>query len=130
MEERLVRRWGLALGKGTLIFLGFFFLFLGFVGIFLPLLPTTPFLLLTAFFFSMSSERFHDWLIEHKTFGPIIVDWRERGAISQSNKTMATVTLGLLLTVPHFFVSVPAVAVWINLVVAVGVLGFIWSRPS
>lgn len=50
---------------------------LGVTGIFIPGLPTTPFLLLAAFFYAKSSERLHRWLIRHKVFGPFISDFRE-----------------------------------------------------
>ena len=61
--------------------LGLFSVLLAGVGIALPLLPTVPFLLLAAFFFARSSERLHNWLLSHATFGPMISDWNEHGAI-------------------------------------------------
>ncbi|HGJ64832.1 TPA: DUF454 domain-containing protein [bacterium] len=61
-----------------LISLGFTFLGLGFLGIFLPLLPTTPFLLLSVSCFYKSSQRFHSWLLNHKVFGKIIRNYREK----------------------------------------------------
>ena len=62
---------------------------LGFLGAFLPLLPTTPFLLLAAFFFSKSSDRLHDWLLNHKLFGKLIRDWREHRAIAPRAKVIS-----------------------------------------
>ena len=53
------------------------------LGVALPLLPTTPFVLLAAFAFAKSSERWHTWLRRHRVFGPIIENWREHGAISR-----------------------------------------------
>jgi hypothetical protein len=61
-----------------LISLGFTFLGLGVLGIFLPLLPTTPFLLLSVSCFYKSSQRFHSWLLNHKVFGKIIRNYREK----------------------------------------------------
>ncbi len=49
---------------------------LGMIGVFLPLLPTVPFILLAAFCFSKSSDRLHGWLTNHSKFGPIIEVWR------------------------------------------------------
>ena len=55
--------------------LGMAFVALGFAGVFLPLLPTTPFLLLAAACFARSSPAFHDWLLSHRLLGPYIRDW-------------------------------------------------------
>lgn len=61
----------------------------GIVGIFLPLLPTTPFVLLAAFCFSRSSARCERWLLAHKTFGPMVRDWRANHAIPLRAKQLA-----------------------------------------
>ena len=74
-------------------FLGFFFLVVGIIGLFLPVLPTTPFLLLTAYFFSVSSPRFHNWLLNHRYFGPPIRDWEKNRMIRTRNKILATVMI-------------------------------------
>ena len=64
------------------------------VGVLLPLLPTTPFVILAAFCFMKSSQRLHDWLVNHRVFGPMIVDWREYGAISRPAKRIAIASMG------------------------------------
>ena len=61
----------------------------GFVGIFLPVLPTVPFLILAAACFTRSSARLERWLLDHPQFGPLLRDWRERGAIPVRAKWMA-----------------------------------------
>jgi uncharacterized protein len=61
----------------------------GIVGVFLPLLPTTPFVLLAAFCFSRASSRAERWLLEHRRFGPMVRDWRERRAIPRRAKQLA-----------------------------------------
>ena len=58
--------------RWTLIVVGWLAIVLGVIGIFLPLLPTTPFLLLAAGCFARSSEKFHGWLLGHKYLGPYI----------------------------------------------------------
>ena len=64
------------------------------VGVLLPLIPTTPFVILAAFAFMKSSTRLHDWLVNHRVFGPMIVDWREYGAISRTAKRIAIASMG------------------------------------
>ena len=61
----------------------------GIVGIFLPLLPTTPFVLLAAFCFSRGSTRCERWLLTHPRFGPMVRDWREYRAIPLRAKQLA-----------------------------------------
>lgn len=102
---------------------------LGFVGLFLPLLPTAPFMLLAAFFFARSSERLHGWLLNHPTFGPSIQDWQERGAISLRAKRLASLSIlasfGL-----SFLLGVPPMIIAVQTVTLLGVTVFIWSRPN
>lgn len=61
----------------------------GILGIFLPLLPSVPFLLLALFCFSRSSERFHTWLVEHKHLGPMLKDYLLHGGIPLKVKAVA-----------------------------------------
>ncbi len=68
---------------------GFLMTALGIAGVFLPLLPTTPFLLAAAWFFSRSSPRFERWLLDHPRLGPPLRDWRREGAISLRAKICA-----------------------------------------
>jgi uncharacterized membrane protein YbaN (DUF454 family) len=61
---------------------GLIALCLGILGIFLPLLPTTPFILLASACFVKSSPRLHQWLLSHRIFGPMIENWQTHRAIS------------------------------------------------
>ncbi len=110
--------------------LGCLSLALGFVGIFLPLLPTTPFVLLAAYFFSRSSERLHAWLLGHRLFGPLIRDWEAHGVIRLRAKRLATALIVPLFGYTLVFVRVaPGVKAVVGLT-GVAVLVFLWTRPS
>lgn len=69
--------------------LGFVFLGLALLGIFLPLLPTTPFVLLAAGCFAQSSERMHRWILGNPTFGPMVRAWEEKRCVSCRVKLIA-----------------------------------------
>lgn len=88
---------------------------LGTAGIFLPLLPTVPFMLLAAFFFARSSPRLEARILDHPKFGPHVRAWRTSGAISPAGKRAAfaafafSAILGLVL-LPFPWLLVPAAA--------------------
>lgn len=112
------------------LLLGWTCIGLAVLGVVLPLLPTTPFVLVAAFAFSKSSKRFHHWLLTHKIFGPLVVDWQKSGVIRMRAKLLATVSMVVMLTLS--FVVLDAS---LRLILAVSlmvscVLAFIWSRPS
>ncbi len=68
---------------------GFMFIGLGFIGIFLPLLPTVPFILLAAGCFAKASPRWHNWLLANRTFGPMIRNWEEHQCITCNTRRIA-----------------------------------------
>ncbi len=104
-------------------------LILGLIGVALPLLPTVPFILLAAFCFSRSSERMHQWLVEHDVFGPPIAEWRDHGAISRKGKWFATLSLGVVFSISLYLGLRPSV-LGIQGAVLLCVLIFIWTRPA
>jgi len=77
---------GAAWLRGFYLVLGLTFVGLGVVGAFLPVLPTTPFMILAAACFARSSTRLENWLLGHSRFGPLLRDWRARGAIPRPAK--------------------------------------------
>ncbi len=81
--------------KGLYLMAGFALVALATLGIFLPLLPTTPLLLLAAACFAQSSERWHRWLVEHRIFGPIIHNWQEHRCIPLKAKIISIATIVL-----------------------------------
>ncbi|CAK7260075.1 YbaN family protein [Shinella yambaruensis] len=102
---------------------------IGIVGVFLPLLPTTPFLLVAAWCFSRSSPRLERWLLNHGTLGPPLTNWRREGAISARAKTIA---ICLIVASYGFFyyrtAPSPLLAVVVGLVLSASAL-FILTRP-
>lgn len=86
MSKTLLRKW-------FLIIAGIITLMLGVFGVFIPLLPTTPFLLLAAACFFRSSDRLYSWLIHHKWFGNYIRHYREYKAITLHTKAVTLILL-------------------------------------
>lgn len=107
------------------------FLLLGVVGLFLPVMPTVPFLLVAAWAAARSSPRLHDWLHNHPRFGKPLCDWRDGGMVSRRAKWFATVMMSgsavmMLVVLPRQYLWV-AFAV-ISIMVAVGL--WLWRRPE
>jgi hypothetical protein len=75
--------------------LGTLFVLLGVLGIFLPVLPTTPFLLLAAACYARSSRRVYRWLLQHAHFGPLIREWREHRSMPYRAKRTALLLIAL-----------------------------------
>jgi len=112
------------------ITLGWISLVTGIIGIFLPILPTAPFIILAAFFFSRGSERWHRWLLANKRFGPMIRNWEAGHSISKGAKIMALVTMVAGGTGTFFIQSIP---LWVRVsqdivLVLVGI--YIITRPT
>jgi uncharacterized membrane protein YbaN (DUF454 family) len=110
---------------------GLVFLVVGMIGVVTPVLPTTPFLILSAGCFANSSPQFHLWLTEHKTFGPPVRAWQERRAISQSAKILATILIAVNLAVPLFLLGAALPWYYYLIVgICVSVLIYLWTRPN
>lgn len=87
-----------------LIFLGTFFLIISFIGIFIPILPTTPFLLLAAACYAKGSKKFYNWLINNKWFGEYIKNYRERKGIPFSVKIISITILWITIAFSIFII--------------------------
>ena len=116
--------------KVILITIGSISLSLGIIGIFVPLLPTVPFLLLTASCYVRSSDRLYHWLLSHRYFGRIITDYRENKVIPLPAKITSLVLLWASISLSAFlFVSKTWVKILL-LVIAIGVTIHILSYKS
>jgi uncharacterized membrane protein YbaN (DUF454 family) len=101
---------------------------LGVIGIFLPGLPTTVFILVAAWAAARSSPGFHRWLEQHPRFGPMIRNWRETGAVSLGAKWSATAMMALSAAILFITAPKPWVAELATLAMALVCL-WLWMRP-
>lgn len=111
------------------LILGLLSVALGVIGLFLPILPTVPFLLLATFSFARSSERLHHWILSHPRFGPPIIAWNERGVIAKRSKHLATLSILAGFAISLLLGFRPAILA-VQAAIFVAVIWFIWSRPS
>ena len=116
--------------NAVLIVLGWGFVALGVVGVILPVLPTTPFMLIALWCFARSSKRFHDWLYHHRLFGPPLRKWDRYGVIPVSAKVFACTAMSASLVYLVFFRDLPAYLVALTAAVMAYGAWFILTKPS
>ena len=106
-------------------------LVLGFVGIFTPIMPTAPFIIVAAWGFAQSSPRFNRWLRSHPLFAQLIHDWETRRAVPLMGKICASVALSISLTVTTWMLGA---AYWwasaLLISVCVAVMAWVWRLPN
>jgi uncharacterized membrane protein YbaN (DUF454 family) len=114
--------------RSGFLLLGWLSLAAGALGLFLPLLPTVPFVILAAFCFARSSPELERRLVEHPLFGPHILAWRRRGAISARGKAAAALAFAASAALGLALLQLP----WALLPLAAALVGGAWvlSRPS
>ena len=114
--------------RTSYLIVGLLSLLLGAIGLFAPLLPTVPFIILAAFCFARSSPRLEQWLIAHKQFGPHILAWRSRGAISRAGKRAALIAFAASALAGLALLAFP----WSVIPAAASLVGGSWilSRPT
>jgi hypothetical protein len=118
------------MARGLYIALGWLMVTLGIIGAFVPLMPTTIFLILGSWFFARSSPRLEAWLLNHPRFGGTLRAWNDSGAVPARAKAMACIgmTVGFAL-----FVAGTHPGLWLALAVATVMLAsalYVVSRPS
>lgn len=102
---------------------------LGVLGIFLPLLPTTPFLLLAAFCYVRGSPRMHHWLLSHRMLGPYIRDFQSGRGIPLRTKIIALTLMWLSLAWSAWVMPIPW-ARWLLLIPGIGVTIYLVRTPT
>ena len=116
--------------RGVLFLIGFISIALALAGIFLPVLPTVPFLLLALGCFARSSELFYTWLLEHAYLGQLIRPYVQGEGIPRVAKIKAIVLIWLSITISVLFFLE---TLWLRillLVIAIGVTIYLWFLPT
>lgn len=108
---------------------GWLFTLMGVIGLILPLMPGTVFLILAAFCFSRSSPRFEAWLVGHPRLGPHARRWRETGAIARRAKLIACGSMALSFVLVMFSGAPPVAVVTTGICLAASAV-FVASRPE
>jgi uncharacterized membrane protein YbaN (DUF454 family) len=123
-DDGAVREHASPLVRGLLLVAGTVCVGLGLLGIVLPLLPTTPFLLLAAACYARASRRFYDWLLANRTFGPLIYEWRRYRSIPYRTKLSAIVLMSATLATSIVFFVQPK---WLQAALALmGIVLAVW----
>lgn len=110
--------------------MGWVFFATGVIGAFVPVMPTTIFMILALWMFSKSSQRFHNWLFNHKVFGPPLQRWQKYRVIPPMAKCMAASMMCVSFVIVLLFTHM---AWWIYATIAVTLLSVMWyilSKPS
>lgn len=104
---------------------------LGLLGVALPVLPTVPFVLLAAWAASKGWPAFEIWLLNHRVFGPPILQWRLRGTVARRAKWISTLMMASSAIGMQFFGSV--IPLWLRIAVPAIMLAvaiWLWRRPE
>jgi len=110
--------------------LGWVFFSIGAIGVLLPVVPTTPFMLLALWAFARSSRRFHHWLYHHKFFGPPLQMWQQHRVIPLAAKIMSISFMGISLV---FMLIYSSLSILLKLSIAVFMIYGAWyilTKPS
>lgn len=114
--------------RTILLIIGWLAIALGTLGVFLPLLPTTPFILLAAWCFSRSSPRFHHWLLHRSWFGPYLRHWQQHKAMPPGAKSRAIAVIIVTFAVSLWLVDITWVRILLLAMLAC-LLFFMWRIP-
>lgn len=108
---------------------GLLSLAIGIIGIFLPVLPTTPLVLLAAFCFGKGSPRLRNWIVSHRHFGPMITDWEATGAIPRRVKIWACSVMAVTFAVSWLMGLPTRLLVIQGLAMGIGAI-YVLTRPD
>jgi uncharacterized membrane protein YbaN (DUF454 family) len=114
--------------KLLLTIIGLIFVGLAILGVILPILPTTPFLLVAAACFAKSSPRLQKKLLDNKTFGPLIYEWQKNRSIPRKAKRVALLTIILSVSWSSYLLKDTMLALLVVALV-IGPFIFLWRLP-
>lgn len=116
--------------RQILLTCGVLCLLMGLVGVFLPIMPTVPFMILAAYCFSKSSERMHRWLLSQPEIGPALHDWEQNRVIRRRSKWAATVAVTASISATIIFIDIVWPAKAIMATTAVIIMIYVWMQKS
>ena len=116
--------------RGMLLALGWLWLGIAFVGVVIPVIPTTGPVILAAYLFSRSSERFDRWLLENRFFGPIVRDWRSGAGFSVRAKVIAVAAIMATFTISVVFAVHGPVGRVLMIALGTAVATYVVTRPT
>ena len=116
--------------RGIFLTFGIISLGVGFVGTFLPLIPTTGPVILAAFFFSRSSDRFDQWLETNAVFGGIVRDWRAGAGFTIRGKTIAVIAIATTFTISIVFAIDSTTLRMLLALLGASIAIFVVTRPT
>ena len=116
--------------KGVYFIIGSLSLAAGFIGVFLPVIPTTPFVLLSAWCFFRSSDKIYKWVISNKKFGPTIENYQEGRGITKNTKIRAVVMMWLTITLSIYFYINNIYLIALLYLIATGVTIYLYKLPT
>ncbi len=119
-----------SLKKGIYLFVGAISLAAGILGIFLPVLPTTPFILLSAWCFFRSSSKIYEWVISNERFGPTIENYQQGRGITKSTKIKAIVMMWLTISASVYFYIKNMYLIAFLYIIAISVTVYLYRLPT
>lgn len=119
-----------ALLKKHIFIVGWISLSLGVLGIFLPLLPTTVFILFAGYCFGKSSPKTHAWLVSNKTFGPIICSWEKDRSIPKNVKKIALTSIFCCFLITSLVSGFQPLFLFLFVSLGIFLMIFIATRPT
>ncbi len=130
MEIMLEKKDTGTVKKYIYLIVGSLALVAGIIGVFLPILPTTPFVLLSAWCFFRSSDKLYKWVINNETFGPTIMNYQQGKGITQKTRIRAIVMMWATISVSAYFFVSNLYVIGIMYLVAISVSVYLYRLPT